>query len=162
MIDKLFEIVNNVKDPEIPTISVVELGVVRNIEMINEEIYVTITPTYSGCPALDVMRRDIETELNKNGFEKVKVVTQLSPAWTTDWLTDEAKLKLIQSKIAPPIMKSNEYSSLLNVLDDSPPVECPYCNSMNTRLIAEFGTTACKALYSCNACFQPFDYFKPH
>lgn len=162
MRDKLFDIVNRVKDPEIPTISVVELGVVRDIEYDNEEVNVTITPTYSGCPALDVMRRDIITELNNSGFDKVNVNVKLSPAWTTDWLTKEAKQKLIDSKIAPPVMKANEYSNLLYVVDDGPAIPCPYCNSKNTKLIAEFGTTACKALYNCNSCFQPFDYFKPH
>lgn len=162
MREELFEIVNRVKDPEIPTISVVELGVVRDINNNDDEVVVTITPTYSGCPALEVMKKDIVTELNNNGFDKVKINVQLSPAWTTDWLTDEAKSKLIESKIAPPIMKSNEYSKLLNIIDDGPAIPCPYCNSFNTRLIAEFGTTACKALYNCNSCFQPFDYFKPH
>ena len=164
--NELFEIVNRVKDPEIPTISVVELGVVRKIEMEKdsegEKVVVTITPTYSGCPALDVMRNDITKELKENGYERVEVKTILSPAWTTDWLTEAAKQKLIDSKIAPPATSANEYSNLLNIIDDGPAIECPYCNSFKTKFIAEFGTTACKALYSCNDCKQPFDYFKPH
>lgn len=159
---ELYDIVNRVKDPEIPTISVVELGVVRNIELINGKVIVTITPTYSGCPALDVMRNDIALELKESGYEDIEIKTVLSPAWTTDWLSDTAKQKLIESNIAPPITTANEYANLLNVVDDSPPVPCPYCNNMNTKLVAEFGTTACKSLYLCNECSQPFDYFKPH
>jgi ring-1,2-phenylacetyl-CoA epoxidase subunit PaaD len=160
--NKLYDIVNQVKDPEIPTISVVELGVVRGIEQIDNKVVVTITPTYSGCPALDVMRSDIIKELNNYGYSDVEVKTILSPAWTTDWLTESAKQKLIESKIAPPASSANEYSNLLNVIDDGPAIQCPYCNSYKTKLIAEFGTTACKALYNCMDCMQPFDYFKPH
>mgnify|MGYP001067855118 CR=1 FL=1 len=110
---ELYDIVNRVKDPEIPTISVVELGVVRNIELINGKVIVTITPTYSGCPALDVMRNDIALELSESGYEDVEIKTVLSPAWTTDWLTETAKQKLIESNIAPPISTANEYANLL-------------------------------------------------
>lgn len=159
--EELLEILNEVKDPEIPTISVVELGVVRDVEQNGTKAKVTITPTYSGCPAIDVMRDDIVAKLESHGFEDIEVIHQLSPAWTTDWMDENAKQKLAESKIVAPIGNAGAVNDLFKVID-MPVLNCPYCNSKDTKLVNEFGTTACKALYQCNNCGQPFDYFKPH
>lgn len=160
--EDLFEILNEVKDPEIPTISVVELGVVREAELDGDKVNVVITPTYSGCPALDVMKNDIISKLNENGFNDVDLNVRLNPAWTTDWMDANAKQKLLDSKIAPPIGNAGEVNDFLKVIDTGPAVPCTYCESKNTKLVNQFGTTACKALYQCLDCGQPFDYFKPH
>jgi ring-1,2-phenylacetyl-CoA epoxidase subunit PaaD len=159
--DDIIELLNEVKDPEIPTISVVELGVVRGVNLVGDKLNVTITPTYSGCPAIDVMRADITSKLSENGFNNIKIITQLTPAWTTDWMDENAKQKLLESRIAPPIGNAGDVNDLFKVIDPVV-VQCTYCNSKNTRLVNQFGTTTCKALYQCNDCGQPFDYFKPH
>lgn len=158
---ELLEIINQVKDPEIPTISVVELGVVREVEKKDDKVKVVITPTYSGCPALDVMKNDILTKLDNYGYSDVDLEVRLNPAWTTDWMDQNAKNKLLESRIAPPIGNAGSVNDVFKVIDPVV-VPCTYCESKNTRLINQFGTTACKALYQCNSCGQPFDYFKPH
>ena len=137
----LFE---TIPDPEIPVISVVELGVVRDINIEDDKISVVVTPTYSGCPAMQQMQDDIEKKLISNGFTNFEIITKLSPAWTTDWMSKETKEKLKKYGIAPP----------------EKIIECPQCNSKNIEIISEFGSTACKALYKCNDCLEPFDYFK--
>jgi ring-1,2-phenylacetyl-CoA epoxidase subunit PaaD len=159
--EQVFNFLQEVKDPEIPTISVVELGVVREVHL-NDNVKVIITPTYSGCPALDVMRNDIIDKLKENGIENPEIEVRLKPAWTTDWMDDTGKEKLLESRIAPPIGNAGDVNNLLKVIDAGPVVPCTYCESKNTRLVNQFGTTACKALYQCNDCGQPFDYFKPH
>lgn len=159
--EELRDILDEVKDPEIPTISVVELGVVREALLKDNSVDVVITPTYSGCPALDVMKNDIISRLEQEGFEKINLDVRLNPAWTTDWMDQNAKQKLLDSRIAPPIGNAGEVNDLLKVIDPIT-VPCTYCESKNTKLVNQFGTTACKALYQCMDCGQPFDYFKVH
>ncbi|HXR84585.1 MAG TPA: 1,2-phenylacetyl-CoA epoxidase subunit PaaD [Hanamia sp.] len=154
--EKIWKILASVCDPEIPVLSILDLGIVRNVKFENDAAEIIITPTYSGCPAMDFIGLDIRKTLSEKGFKKIKITHQLSPAWTTDWITEKAKQKLKHYGIAPPSKTFNkEYLQNL-------PVQCPHCNSMNTKLISEFGSTACKAIYQCNDCAEPFDYFKCH
>jgi ring-1,2-phenylacetyl-CoA epoxidase subunit PaaD len=155
--DKIRKLMEDVYDPEIPVLSIIDLGIIRDIQLNNDDVEVFITPTYSGCPALDVISINIRLALLENGFKKIKITQQLSPAWTTDWMTENGKEKLQAYGIAPPIGKSFDKKNL-EVLK----VECPLCHSLNTKLISQFGSTACKALYQCNDCLEPFDYFKCH
>jgi ring-1,2-phenylacetyl-CoA epoxidase subunit PaaD len=155
----IWEWLNEIPDPEIPVISVVELGVVRAINLLSEdEIEVTITPTYSGCPAMNVFEEDIIKKLKEKGFSTVHLKTVLSPAWTTDWISDEALDKLEKYGIAPPVKGSEDKGFLFESGPKS--LACPKCGSTNTSLISQFGSTACKALYSCDQCKEPFEYFK--
>lgn len=154
---KIWNILESVNDPEIPVLSILDLGIVREIKIDNESLEIIITPTYSGCPAMDFIGMNIRKTLSKNGFEKIKIAHQLSPAWTTDWMTEEGKEKLKSYGIAPPTSKTFDTDYLKNL-----PVQCPHCNSTNTKLISQFGSTACKALYQCDECGEPFDYFKCH
>ena len=147
-IDQLWSLLEQITDPEIPVISIRELGILRDIRLEGDTVAVVITPTYSGCPAMREIRQDISKLLNTAGYTKVIVETQLSPAWTTDWITAEGAQKLHDYGIAPPQSRSQAN------------IRCPLCSSDNTKLISEFGSTACKALYKCNACLEPFDYFK--
>jgi len=144
----------------VPVLSVVDLGIIRNINT-NEsgEVEVIITPTYTGCPAMDMISANIRMELMENGFEKVKVTSVLSPAWTTEWMSEEGKRKLTVYGIAPPLPKQQSCSSAL-FSDEA--IACPRCNSHHTKRVSEFGSTACKALYRCLDCLEPFDYFKCH
>jgi ring-1,2-phenylacetyl-CoA epoxidase subunit PaaD len=155
--DEIWKLMNDINDPEIPVLSITDLGIVRDIKCNDTGIEVFITPTYSGCPAMDVIAMSIRMALLKEGFNKIRVTQQLSPAWTTDWMTEEGKAKLKAYGIAPPVGKSfdKKYPEGLKV-------ECPLCHSLNTKLISQFGSTACKALYQCNDCLEPFDYFKCH
>lgn len=155
---KIWSILNAITDPEIPVLSVTDLGIIRAIKLNHDEIEVFITPTYSGCPAMDVISMNIRMYLLQNGFEKIKITHQLSPAWTTDWMTEEGKQKLRAYGIAPPVGKSFDQK----YLEEELKVECPQCGSKNSRLISQFGSTACKALYQCKDCLEPFDYFKCH
>jgi ring-1,2-phenylacetyl-CoA epoxidase subunit PaaD len=154
----------DVKDPELPSVDVVELGIVRAVEVNGDSVRVDITPTYSGCPAMQVIEDDIVSTLRTRGFQQVEVRTIYSPAWSSDWITDEAREKLRQSGIAPPHFRgttSGESIQDLVTLTRAPlAVECPFCGSNNTVERSVFGSTACKAIYVCNSCKQPFDYFK--
>ena len=143
-INKIWELLNTVPDPEIPVISVVELGVIRNVTYKNNSYIVSITPTYSGCPAVKAFQDDIKSCFKDNGINNFKLELIYSPAWTTDWMTDATKEKLRKYGIAPP----------------SNTVICPQCNSEKTKLVSEFGSTACKALYKCEDCLEPFEFFK--
>jgi len=154
---KISSILNTVNDPEIPILTIMDLGIVREIKIKDETVEVLITPTYSGCPAMDFIGMNIRKVLRENGFEKIKITHQLSPAWTTDWMTEEAKDKLRSYGIAPPVSKTFDKKYLQDL-----PVACPHCHSINTKLISEFGSTACKAIYQCTDCGEPFDYFKCH
>lgn len=154
----IWNMMKEINDPEIPVLSIIDLGIVRNINTNNREVEVFITPTYSGCPAMDVISLNIRMCLLQNGFDKIKITQQLSPAWTTDWMTDEGKQKLRAYGIAPPSGKSFDKK----YLEEKLKVECPQCGSINSKLISQFGSTACKALYQCKDCLEPFDYFKCH
>jgi len=149
-------------DPELPMIDVVELGIVRDVAVEGETVRVNITPTYSGCPALEVIEREIEQTLNAHGFGDVSIRTIYSPAWTTDWLSEETKQKLRDHGIAPPglVEKAAGIAELVSIRRVRSTVPCPFCGSSNTQEKSEFGSTACKAIHFCNACHQPFDHFK--
>lgn len=160
---KIWSILEQVNDPEVPVLSIIDLGIVRAVNFSlndhGEEAEIVITPTYSGCPAMDVIRTTIRLALIEQGFENVKITTVLSPAWTTDWMTEAGKEKLQAYGIAPPNPKQQICDTRLFAEEA---VQCPHCRSYNTRRISEFGSTACKALYQCNNCQEPFDYFKCH
>lgn len=155
----ILEILNTVYDPEIPVLSITDLGIVRDVLISPpaNAVEIIITPTYSGCPAMDVIAVNIRIVLLENGFKNIKIVQQLSPAWTTDWITKKGKDKLKSYGIAAPVGKSNDAPFSADI-----EIECPQCNSTNTKLLSQFGSTACKALYQCNECKEPFDYFKCH
>lgn len=159
MINKkeIYNYLNEVLDPEVPVLSIVDLGIVRDVSVENDKAKIVITPTYSGCPAMKVIEDDIKSKLKEKGIENIEIKTILSPAWTTDWLTEEGKKKLKDYGIAPP-----EGTADKGFLFSEGPktVHCPHCNSINTILKSQFGSTACKALYFCNECREPFDYFK--
>ena len=156
---EIMEILEQVADPEIPVLSILDLGIVRNIEVEAEgEVTVTITPTYSGCPAMDMIGINIKAILEEHNW-KSTIKTVLSPAWTTDWITESGKDKLKAYGIAPPVGKTTDKAALLN---EFVTVNCPRCNSGNTKMLSQFGSTACKSLYQCNECLEPFDYFKCH
>ncbi|MBS1610875.1 MAG: phenylacetate-CoA oxygenase subunit PaaJ [Bacteroidetes bacterium] len=159
-IEKIKSILDTVMDPEVPVLSVTDLGIIRDVRVNGEEVEVVITPTYSGCPAMDVIGLNIKMELIANGYTSVMVTNVLSPAWTTDWMTEEGKQKLKQYGIAPPNPKQQVCRTDLFIGDEA--VQCPHCNSYHTHRISEFGSTACKSLYQCDDCKEPFDYFKCH
>ncbi|MCC9167960.1 1,2-phenylacetyl-CoA epoxidase subunit PaaD [Pontibacter harenae] len=156
-IEKVWEYLEEVTDPEIPVLSVVDLGVVRDVQIEGEQVQVTITPTYSGCPAMNTIATDIKLKLLSEGFAKVSIDLKLSPAWTTNWLSEAGKAKLEAYGIAPPVEPEGDIHALFG---RNTTVRCPLCQSENTRLISQFGSTACKAFYQCNECLEPFDYFK--
>lgn len=149
-----------VPDPEIPVISVVDLGIVRQVDFAGDVCVVTITPTYSGCPAMREIEDDIVAVLRGRGLEQVRVEITLSPAWTTDWVSESGRQALKDYGIAPPVQRAVEVSGITRL--DEPPVPCPQCGDSNTRLISRFGSTSCKALYRCQGCGEPFDHFKAH
>jgi ring-1,2-phenylacetyl-CoA epoxidase subunit PaaD len=153
---KLFEILETVSDPEIPVLSIVEMGVVRSAKIINGIVEVEITPTYSGCPAMDAIGDDIKKAFQQKGYE-AKVELILSPAWTTDWITPKGRLALEKYGIAAPLEAEADKEALLG---NKKVVKCPQCGSFNTKLVSQFGSTACKALFQCEDCLEPFDYFK--
>ena len=153
----VWKILNEIPDPEIPVISIVELGVVRDLQITNTRINVTITPTYTGCPATKFFENDITAAMKNVGFEEVNINYVYNPAWTTDWLNDESREKLRKYGIAPPDGQSTDKNFLLG---KDPEVGCPQCKSKETKMISQFGSTACKSLYQCNECLETFDYFK--
>lgn len=152
---------HDVPDPEIPVLSVVDLGVVRAVAWDGSTCVVTITPTYSGCPAMREITQDIEQALKRHGVVDVKVQTQLAPAWTTDWMTERGRAALKGYGIAAPVERAVDISGISR-RNAMPAIECPRCGSRDTRLVSNFGSTSCKALYRCVACREPFDYFKTH
>lgn len=158
--DEIRKVLETVTDPEIPVLSVLDMGIVRSIGIAGDHVTVTITPTYSGCPAMDVIRMNIRIALMAHGYEQVTVEQVLSPAWTTDWMTEQGKEKLKKYGIAPPNPRQQVCHDKLFLPDEA--VQCPHCNSYHTHRVSEFGSTACKALYQCDDCREPFDYFKCH
>ena len=155
----VWDIAATVADPEIPVLSIEDLGVLRSVNIGDDDgaITVTITPTYSGCPAMDAIRDDILTALALKGYSDVRVNLVLSPAWTTDWMSAAGKAKLEEYGIAPPTGKAAAGKVSVGLS-----VKCPQCSSLNTRELTRFGSTSCKALYVCRDCREPFDYFKVH
>ena len=147
----------SVVDPEIPVLTIADLGVLRDVVVDGDQVEVAITPTYSGCPAMNMIALEIEVALERAGFSRPKVRTVLSPAWTTDWMSEEGRRKLHAYGIAPP-----QASNSRRALFGEQAVACPQCGSANTELLSEFGSTSCKALWRCRACREPFDYFKCH
>jgi len=152
---------HGVADPEIPVLSIVDLGIVRELAWEHDVCVVTITPTYSGCPAMFEITRAIEQCLQEHGIDHVRIATRLAPAWTTDWMTQAGRTALRQYGIAPPVQSAIDISGITRRVA-MPPVPCPQCGSASTRLISDFGSTSCKALYRCSDCREPFDYFKAH
>ena len=157
--DRVLGILEEVKDPEVPVLSVVELGVVREVEVAGEAVTVTLTPTYSGCPAMPVMEAEIRAALGRAGYADITLRTVYAPAWTTDWMSVEAREKLRDYGIAPPGKITAE--ELVPLGRTVRVVECPFCGSANTTTESEFGPTACKSLHVCRSCRQPFEHFKP-
>ena len=151
-------ILREVMDPEVPVLSVVDLGIVRDVAVDGGDVTVTVTPTYSGCPAMKVIEDDIVAALAAGGFAGARVRTVHSPAWTTDWMSEGAKQRLKAYGIAPPARTATE--ELVPLVRRAAPVECPYCGSPRTEMRGEFGSTACKATMYCRACEQPFELFK--
>lgn len=159
--EDIWNLLSEVMDPEIPVLSIIDLGIARNVTITDaNKVVIQITPTYSGCPAMKAIEDDIEKKLRLNGIQHFEIRKDFSEPWTTDWMSDEAKEKLKNYGIAPP-GKTRGGDELLDSLSNSPSlVPCPYCNSENTELQSEFGSTACKALHYCHDCQEPFEHFK--
>ncbi len=153
-VPELWELLDAVCDPEIPVLSLWDLGVLCNIEKRDNKVTVTITPTYSGCPAMETMRQDIAEKLQAAGYERIEIISRLSPAWSSEWMSPEGKRKLREYGIAPPLNQCDCGA----IPQDT--IECPRCGSNDTHLISEFGSTACKAIFSCRQCREIFDFFK--
>ena len=154
---RAWDVAASVVDPEIPVLTIADLGVLRDVTVSEHGIEVAITPTYSGCPAMNMIALEIELALEKEGFSRPKVRTVLSPAWTTDWMSEHGRRKLKAYGIAPPRPASSR-----RALFGVQAVACPQCGSEDTELLSEFGSTSCKALWRCKSCREPFDYFKCH
>ncbi|MDQ6917514.1 MAG: phenylacetate-CoA oxygenase subunit PaaJ [Pseudomonadota bacterium] len=169
-VDAIWRAVAAVPDPEIPVISVVDLGIIRDVEWRNDEWVISVTPTYSGCPATEVIAADIGRALIAAGVAKFRIETRLAPPWTTDWIAPGARKRLADYGIAPPSERGAapgssiriDISALRRNLADQAPVACPRCHSLRTREQSRYGSTPCKAQYRCDECLEPFDYFKPH
>jgi len=153
---EIIEYLSEIRDPEIPVLSITDLGILRSVEISDEKVTVRITPTYSGCPAMDMIRDEIRASLTSHGVLNFSIEQVLSPAWTTDWMTDSGKQKLQEYGIAVPAK-----SGCFLTAEDHPE-SCPHCHSTHIEMISRFGSTACKALYRCLDCKEPFDYFKCH
>jgi ring-1,2-phenylacetyl-CoA epoxidase subunit PaaD len=165
-VEQVWSWLGEVADPEIPVISVVDLGIVRDVAFEGDECVVTITPTYSGCPAMQVIADSVREALGARGLPKVRIANRLSPAWTTDWMSEAGKAALKGYGIAPPVQQAIDISALSAGIKrravPEPQVDCPLCGSGHTQLTSQFGSTPCKALYKCLDCREPFDYFKCH
>lgn len=160
LLNKAKNTLQKVSDPEIPVLTVDDLGIIRELRFAEDGfLEVVITPTYSGCPAMGVIEVNIRAALQDAGFEQVRVTTVLSPAWTTDWISANGREKLRAYGIAPPASASFDKKALMG---ERRALSCPHCGSMDTEMISQFGSTACKALFKCHDCLEPFDYFKCH
>lgn len=164
-LDEVWHWLSQVPDPEIPVLSLVDLGIVRDVKWDDDTLVVTVTPTYSGCPATGIINLDIERELNARGVAKVRLERRLSPPWTTDWMSAEGREKLRAYGIAPPVDDTAADGRSLALArrltsGSNLTVACPRCGSAQTEKVSQFGSTACKASYRCRACLEPFDYFK--
>lgn len=154
---RAWDIAAAVCDPEVPVLTIEDLGILRDVAVQDDHVVVTITPTYSGCPAMGTIRDDVTLALIQAGYDDVDVQMTLSPAWTTDWMSEDGKRKLVEYGIAPPTGTRPVGPIKLQL-----GVRCPRCGSLDTREISRFGSTSCKALYECRACLEPFDHFKVH
>lgn len=159
-IQQIWNILHQIPDPEVPVLTIQDLGIIRDVQIHPNEVEVIITPTYTGCPAMDMISMNIRLALIEHGIKNIKITSVLSPAWTTDWMSEDAKKRLKAYGIAPPNSKQTVCSP--DAFQEEEAIECPLCNSYNTKMISRFGSTACKALYQCNDCKEPFDYFKCH
>ena len=159
-IESVWGILKTITDPEIPVLTITDLGIVRDVRLKDGEVEVVITPTYTGCPAMDMIATSIRLALLEKGIKKINITTILSPAWTTDWMSEEGKQKLKAYGIAPPNPKQQVCNNELFAPHEA--VQCPRCDSWHTRRLSEFGSTACKSLYQCDSCQETFDYFKCH
>ena len=159
-ITQVYKWLSEISDPEIPALSILDLGIVRDVIFLDDgkEVTVTITPTYSGCPAMDLISMQIRMSLMSRGYKKVNIEMQLAPAWTTDWITGEGKTKMKQYGIAPPIRKAKDALALF----EEDEIQCPRCESINTEMVSQFGATSCKSMYRCLDCKEPFEHFKCH
>jgi len=153
----VWDVAATVVDPEVPVLTIEDLGVLRRVSIDDTQVTVDITPTYSGCPAIDAMRDDIVSALSAAGYAEVRVRQVLAPAWTTDWMSSEGRAKLEEFGIAPPAPHNSDGSVNLGL-----GIRCPHCGSLHTRQLSRFGSTSCKALHVCQRCQEPFDYFKAH
>ncbi len=158
---KIWQLLADVSDPEVPVLSILDLGIVRSLAIDGEHITLNITPTYSGCPAMNTIATDIRLRLLAEGYATLTIHNQLSPAWTTDWMSPAGREKLAAYGIAPPI-DGTASGHALHLFGEATAVRCPLCKSGHTHLVSQFGSTACKALYQCDDCREPFDYFKCH
>jgi ring-1,2-phenylacetyl-CoA epoxidase subunit PaaD len=155
-IQHINQLLRTVTDPEIPVLSIMDMGIVRDVAVDGKDVLVKITPTYSGCPAMDMIGAEIKMTLDQAGYNtKVKLI--LSPAWTTDWITENGRKELEKYGIAAPL---SETADKLALMGEKRMVQCTNCGSKDTKMVSQFGSTACKALFQCNECFEPFDYFK--
>ena len=158
--EDVYAVLADVMDPEVPVISVVDLGIIRDAQVHDGHVRVTVTPTYSGCPAMEAIRADVEARLAAAGHRDAEVRLVLSPAWTTDWMSEAGRRKLAAYGIAPPNGRAPVHGEAVRQTPVSLSVRCPQCGSPDTRELSRFGSTACKSLWSCNACLEPFDHFK--
>lgn len=154
---EVYNLISDIPDPEIPVITIKDLGMLRKVDYTDENYVVTITPTYTACPAMKLIEDQIKERLHEHHIDNVKVNLTYTPAWTTDWLSEEAKQKMREYGIAPPT-----HSSCSKIFAVEEHIQCPQCKSKNSSVISKFGSTACKALYKCNDCKEVFDYFKCH
>lgn len=159
-VDQLWQALTEIKDPELPVVSLVEMGIIRNVQLTDDAVTVTMTPTFSGCPALLVMEELIEQRMAELGVEECHVHKQMNPAWTSDWITEEGRRKLKEFGIVPPQQHGGSIEILLYDSMDDLSIPCPYCDSRKTERKNEFGPTLCKAIWYCNSCQQPFEQFK--
>ena len=153
--DEIFDWLSQVADPEIPVLSITDLGIVRDV-VVNDTVTVSLSPTYSGCPATEVIEQSVVDALHERGIEEVEIKRVLSPPWTTDWISDEGREKLREYGIAPPERGASKRA----LLHGNRVIACPRCGSTTTSVVSEFGSTACKASYKCGDCLEPFEYFK--
>ena len=155
---EILSLLSDIPDPEIPVITIMELGMLRSVKETSDGYVVTLTPTYTGCPAMGMLEDLIKEKLHEHGIDNVAVEMVYTPAWTTDWLSDEAKEKMRRYGISPP----SKTSCISSIGKTEEVVACPHCRSTNVQLISRFGSTACKSLYSCQSCKEPFEHFKCH
>lgn len=157
--EEIFDFLSVIPDPEIPVVSIKEIGMLRDVIVTENGYEIILTPTYTGCPAMGIIEEDIVSVLHSHGVFPVKVKLVYSPAWTTDWMSNEAKEKMRAYGIAPPVKPT---CNKVFANGKTEIIKCPRCNSFHTSLISQFGSTACKALYKCDSCSEPFEYFKCH